>query len=56
MGKLLALSLFFTLVAAFFVVPAFLGPPPEQPDPNRPEGDEAMAGVKAPRPEPVSAK
>ncbi|KQO52165.1 MULTISPECIES: MMPL family transporter [unclassified Methylobacterium] len=56
MGKLLALSLFFTLVAAFFVVPAFLGPPPEQPDPNRPEGDEVMAGVKAPRPEPVSAK
>ena len=28
MGKLLALSLFFTLVAAFFVVPAFLGPRP----------------------------
>lgn len=27
MGKLLALSLFFTMVAAFFVVPAFLGPP-----------------------------
>lgn len=27
MGKLLAISLFFTLVAAFFVVPAFLGPP-----------------------------
>ncbi|GJD49389.1 hypothetical protein OPKNFCMD_2119 [Methylobacterium crusticola] len=29
MGKLLALSLFFTLVAAFFIVPAFLGPPPK---------------------------
>lgn len=28
MGKLLALSLFFTLVAAFLIVPAFLGPPP----------------------------
>jgi hypothetical protein len=28
MGKLLAISLFYTLVAAFFVVPAFLGPPP----------------------------
>ena len=41
MGKLLALSLFFTLVAAFFVVPAFLGPPPVQPDAKRPEGDEA---------------
>lgn len=41
MGKLLALSLFFTLVAAFFVVPAFLGPPPVQPDADRPEGDAA---------------
>ena len=41
MGKLLALSLFFTLVAAFFVVPAFLGPPPKQPDENRPEGEDA---------------
>ncbi|MFD0936866.1 MMPL family transporter, partial [Methylobacterium trifolii] len=41
MGKLLALSLFFTLVAAFFVVPAFLGPPPEKPDADRPEGDAA---------------
>ncbi len=30
MGKLLALSLFFTLVAAFFIVPAFLGPPPKR--------------------------
>lgn len=41
MGKLLALSLFFTLVAAFFVVPAFLGPPPAQPDADRPEGKDA---------------
>ena len=41
MGKLLALSLFFTLLAAFFVVPAFLGPPPVQPDRDRPEGDAA---------------
>ncbi|MGU3540374.1 MMPL family transporter [Methylobacterium sp. A54F] len=41
MGKLLALSLFFTLVAAFFVVPAFLGPPPVKPDPKRPEGADA---------------
>ena len=31
MGKLLALSLFFTLVAAFLIVPAFLGPPPAKP-------------------------
>ena len=29
MGKLLAISLFFTLLAAFFIVPAFLGPPPD---------------------------
>ncbi|CAO4171972.1 SSD domain-containing protein [Methylorubrum populi] len=41
MGELLALSLFFTLIAAFFVVPAFLGPPPVKPDPSRPEGKEA---------------
>ncbi|MBB2962506.1 MMPL family transporter [Methylobacterium sp. R2-1] len=41
MGELLALSLFFTLIAAFFVVPAFLGPPPKQPDADRPEGTEA---------------
>lgn len=30
MGKLLALSLFFTLLAAFIIVPAFLGPPPAE--------------------------
>ena len=30
MGKLLALSLFFTLAAAFVIVPAFLGPPREK--------------------------
>lgn len=29
MGELLAISLFFTLVAAFVIVPAFLGPPPD---------------------------
>lgn len=56
MGKLLALSLFFTLVAAFFVVPAFLGPPPKRPDAKRPEGDEAAAGLKASKAEPVAAK
>ena len=33
--------LFFTLIAAFFVVPAFLGPPPKRPDADRPEGTEA---------------
>lgn len=32
MGKLLAISLFFTLLAAFFIVPAFLGPPPDLDD------------------------
>ncbi|WP_407527164.1 MMPL family transporter [Methylobacterium oryzisoli] len=50
MGKLLALSLFFTLVAAFFIVPAFLGPPPKAkgavpakaPAPRR-EPEEAVA-------------
>ncbi|MBE7199846.1 MAG: hopanoid biosynthesis-associated RND transporter HpnN, partial [Parafilimonas terrae] len=36
MGKLLALSLFFTLVAAFFVVPAALG---ESPNNEPAEGD-----------------
>ena len=41
MGELLALSLFFTLLAAFFVVPAFLGPPPVQPGKDRPDGDHA---------------
>jgi hypothetical protein len=30
MGALLTISLFFTLLAAFFVVPAFLGPPPDR--------------------------
>ncbi|QGM44605.1 MMPL family transporter [Methylocystis heyeri] len=30
MGELLAISLFFTLLAAFIVVPAFLGPPPKR--------------------------
>lgn len=30
MGALLTLSLFFTLLAAFIIVPAFLGPPPEE--------------------------
>ncbi|TXN23151.1 MMPL family transporter [Methylobacterium sp. WL19] len=56
MGKLLALSLFFTLIAAFFVVPAFLGPPPKKPDPKRPEGEDAVAGFRAAKPEPVAVK
>ncbi|GEP05091.1 MMPL family transporter [Methylobacterium oxalidis] len=48
MGKLLALSLFFTLLAAFFVVPAFLGPPPTKPDPKRPEAKTADADAMVP--------
>lgn len=51
MGKLLALSLFFTLVAAFFVVPAFLGPPPKRKDavghdPMPGESPKQPAGVR----------
>lgn len=45
MGKLLALSLFFTLVAAFFVVPATLGEPPAQPDEDRPEAEKAAGAA-----------
>lgn len=45
MGKLLALSLFFTLVAAFFVVPATLGEPPVQPDEDRPEAEKAAGAA-----------
>ena len=58
MGKLLALSLFFTLLAAFFVVPATLGEPPAQPDADRPEGDEAakQARVERHQAEPVAVK
>ena len=40
MGKLLTLSLFFTLLAAFVIVPAFLGPP-------RQEGGHEAAGRRA---------
>jgi hypothetical protein len=58
MGELLALSLFFTLLAAFFVVPATLGEPPAQPDRNRPEGDTAgkSAILGKRRAEPAPAK
>ncbi|MDP4006100.1 MMPL family transporter [Methylobacterium sp. NEAU K] len=45
MGKLLALSLFFTLIAAFFVVPATLGEPPSRPDEDRPEGEKAAGAA-----------
>jgi hopanoid biosynthesis associated RND transporter like protein HpnN len=34
MGELLAISLFFTLLAAFVIVPAFLGPPKHPPQPG----------------------
>ncbi|WP_375465072.1 MMPL family transporter [uncultured Methylobacterium sp.] len=56
MGKLLALSLFFTLVAAFFVVPAFLGPPPKRPDADRPEGSTATDDLLVGRKEAVAVK
>ncbi|WP_336488557.1 MMPL family transporter [Methylobacterium nigriterrae] len=56
MGKLLALSLFFTLVAAFFVVPAFLGPPPKKPDADRPESRRAEADPPISRKEAVPVK
>ncbi|MEL6064129.1 MULTISPECIES: MMPL family transporter [unclassified Methylobacterium] len=59
MGKLLALSLFFTLVAAFFVVPATLGEPPAQPDEDRPEAEKAAGAAlrkSAPAQDPVPAK
>jgi uncharacterized protein len=36
MGELLAISLLFTLLAAFVVVPAFLGPPPTPPETGAP--------------------
>jgi hypothetical protein len=41
MGQLLAISLFFTLLAAFIIVPAFLGPPraPVEEDAREPLGD-----------------
>jgi len=57
MGELLALSLFFTLLAAFFVVPATLGEPPAQPDRDRPEGEAAnkspILGQRRSEPVPV---
>jgi len=40
MGELLIISLFFTLLAAFIIVPAFLGPP-------RQNGDQGSDGSKA---------
>ena len=42
MGELLAISLFFTLLAAFIVVPAFLGPPPSR------DGEERGGGALTP--------
>lgn len=58
MGELLALSLFFTLLAAFFVVPATLGEPPVKPDRDRPEGETAGKSPLVPKrtAEPVPAK
>lgn len=58
MGELLALSLFFTLLAAFFVVPATLGEPPVKPERDRPEGEAAGKSPLVGRrtAEPVPAK
>ncbi len=57
MGKLLALSLFFTLVAAFFVVPAFLGPPPKRKDEERPNEVSSSPSAKVVRAsEPAAVK
>ncbi|MEH3144972.1 MAG: MMPL family transporter [Methylobacterium frigidaeris] len=52
MGKLLALSLFFTLLAAFFIVPAFLGPPPKPKDADAPRREPE----RKPEPEAVVAR
>jgi uncharacterized protein len=51
MGKLLALSLFFTLLAAFIIVPAFLGPPPVQAR----EADSAAKPKRRAKPQPAVA-
>ena len=56
MGELLALSLLFTLLAAFVIVPAFLGPPPA-PAARPAVGIQAVssvAPVAGPRPEALS--
>jgi len=56
MGELLALSLLFTLLAAFVIVPAFLGPPPASA--ARPavgiQAVSSVAPVARPRPEALS--
>lgn len=44
MGALLAISLFFTLLAAFVIVPAFLGPPRQAEARERSEAEAAAAG------------
>jgi uncharacterized protein len=53
MGQLLTLSLFFTLLAAFIIVPAFLGPPP--PEAERDLRTAELHGLTA-RKEPQPAK
>jgi uncharacterized protein len=55
MGQLLALSLFFTLLAAFIIVPAFLGPPP--PEAERDTRTAELHGMSTKRaPQKVAAK
>lgn len=63
MGELLALSLVFTLLAAFIIVPAFLGPAPEPKEeglpspaaPSPPPRQGASAYPPVPAPEPARA-
>lgn len=47
MGELLAISLFFTLLAAFVVVPAFLGPPRVE-EKTQPQGASGAAAPASP--------
>jgi hypothetical protein len=49
MGELLAISLFFTLLAAFVIVPAFLGPPRQEAE--QPEQADRPASGHAPVPQ-----
>jgi uncharacterized protein len=47
MGELLAISLVFTLLAAFIIVPAFLGPPKTEGDPGKLSDKKAQPAVPA---------
>ena len=57
MGQLLALSLFFTLLAAFIIVPAFLGPPPPESERDTRTAElHGLTATKAPQPVAEEAK